>query len=641
MSWITQLYETYEQCEKVPEFINLKAKTPLIPIYHTTQRAQVEVVINGEGKFLRASVINKDDQPTIIPCTEDSDARSSGPVAHPLCDYLKYVAGDLFKFSDSKAAKKSYQEFEKYITFLEQWVNAASHPKLSAIYRYVKKENIVQDLINYKIIPLNESGKILVKWKGNKEDKPKIYSAITSGNSPESVLVRWKVETPNIPESATWLDRSLMNSWIEFYGKDTTKEWLKMNRGFCSITGDNNGWMVKKYPAKILYSGDGAKLISANDASGYTFRGRFTDKNGKQAFDVSSDVVQKAHAALRWLIQRQSYKNDKQVFVAWAKAGIDIPDPFSNTHQLFGMDVESENSSQSIGDVGQAFAHKLSKQIAGYHSKLGATEQIIIMGLDSATPGRMAITYYRELTGSDFLERIENWHKSVSWHQNYSKDVKYIGAPSPKDIAEAAYGQRIDDKLRKATVERLLPCIIDGTAIPQDLITSCHNRLCNRVGMEAWEWEKTLGITCALVRGSQKERSYKMALETDRTTRDYLYGRLLAIADYLEYSALDKGNKRPTSATRLMHQFSMHPYKTWKNIELSLTSYKPRIHPGLLIKLDNLIDDVMDKFSSDDFINPSPLSSEFLLAFHSQRKDLWKKSESKDKTENITEELGA
>ena len=131
-----------------------------------------------------------------------------------------------------------------------------------------------------------------------------------------------------------------------------------------------------------------------------------------------------------------------------------------------------------------------------------------------------------------------------------------------------------------------------------------------------------------------------MALETDRTSRDYLFGRLLAIADYLEYCALDKNNKRQTSATRLMHQFSMHPYKTWKNIELSLISYKLRIDQGLLIKLDRLTDDVMDKFSSNDFTSPKPLSSEFLLAFHSQRKDLWKKSESKDETENTIEELG-
>jgi CRISPR-associated protein Csd1 len=90
-----------------------------------------------------------------------------------------------------------------------------------------------------------------------------------------------------------------------------------------------------------------------------------------------------------------------------------------------------------------------------------------------------------------------------------------------------------------------------------------------------------------------------------------------------------------------MHQFSMHPYKTWKNIELSLISYKPRIHQGLLIKLENLIDDVMDKFSSEAFTESKPLSSEFLLAFHSQRKSLWTKPESKDETENTSEELGA
>jgi hypothetical protein len=31
----------------------------------------------------------------------------------------------------------------------------------------------------------------------------------------------------------------------------------------------------------------------------------------------------------------------------------------------------------------------------------------VVMALDSATPGRMAITYYRELQASEFLERIK------------------------------------------------------------------------------------------------------------------------------------------------------------------------------------------------------------------------------------------
>lgn len=677
MSWINQLYETYQQCATKPEFIN--SDKPLLPICHTYQNAHIEVVISNTGDFLRAKALSKGDLSTIIPCTEASGGRSgSKPVNHPLSDKLQYLAGDFLIFGGivTTGFKKNPEEpHQNYLSQLLTWIESPyTHPKIEAISTYAKKGQLIADLIEAKILSVDDDNKLIKAWdykeykdsifikklyysnynnqwnelketpesdekKSQKEKafddlKPKIFTNIPTGQSPQGAFVRWRVETQGDPQSATWEDRSLMEAWINYY---TTRG---ASKGLCMVSG-KEAILAEQHPSGLRHGADKAKLISSNDKTGYTFRGRFTDKEGNQACTISSEITQKAHNTIRWLIQRkQAYHYGDQVFVAWAKAGTDIPDPFSNTNQLFGMDVDSVNSTQSMGDIGQAFAHKLSKQIAGYHSKLGLTEQIIIMGLDSATPGRMAITYYRELTGSDFLERIKNWHECVSWEQNYSLDVKFIGVPSPRDIAEAAYGQRIDDKLRKATVERLLPCIIDGEAIPQDLITSSYHRLCNRVGMDAWEWEKTLGITCALVRGSKKERSYKMALEIDRTSRDYLYGRLLAIADYLEYCALDKNNKHPTSAARLMHQFSMHPYKTWRNIELSLTSYKPRIHVGLLIKLENLIDDVMDKFSSEDFIKSSPLSSEFLLAFHSQRKELWKKSENKDTTKNITEEIG-
>ncbi len=50
--------------------------------------------------------------------------------------------------------------------------------------------------------------------------------------------------------------------------------------------------------------------------------------------------------------------------------------------------------------------------------------------------------------------------------------------------------------------------------------------------------EKCLGIACALVRGSRKEEQDEMSLEEQRTTRDYLFGRLLAIAERIEQSAL-------------------------------------------------------------------------------------------------------
>lgn len=259
------------------------------------------------------------------------------------------------------------------------------------------------------------------------------------------------------------------------------------------------------------------------------------------------------------------------------------------------------------------------------------------MGLDSATPGRMAITYYRELDHTEFFERLENWHQNHAWFQNFGKDRKFIGAPAPRDIAEAAFGQRVDEKLRQATVERLLPCIVDGIRVPRDLMESTLRRASNRVGLEYWEWEKTLGIACALFRGYHRERDYKMALETARTSRDYLYGRLLAIAENIEDRALYVSNeKRDTSAAKLMQRFADHPFATWKTIELALTPYKTRLrakHPAFLFAMETQLDEIVSLFQANDFMADQKLTGEFLLGYHCQRQVLRHKSDADESTE--------
>ncbi len=118
-----------------------------------------------------------------------------------------------------------------------------------------------------------------------------------------------------------------------------------------------------------------------------------------------------------------------------------------------------------------------------------------------------------------------------------------------------------------------------------------------------------------------------MSLEPDRTTRDYLYGRLLAIADHLEGRALWVGGEktRETAAARLMQRFSDRPFSTWRTIELSLVPYRARLKAnrgGFLHELDKTLDGVMGLFHVDDFQKDSPLSGEFLLGYHCQRRDL-------------------
>lgn len=602
MSWLEQLYKTYENAQA-------QADSTLWPMSHFMKNAHIEVVIDANGHYQvgRTRCLSGEEAATLIPASESSAGRSGAKIApHPLCEELGYCAEDLPK---AKAEK-----FSAYQQQLKVWcASENTHKKANAIFAYISKGTVWHDLSKEVDFPLT--------FKNKSGQATKV--------EPEKAFIRWKVEEPGEPCSSTWEDTDLIKCWIKHDAAVNTQQ------GFCNVLGKQTR-IASNHPRFIRHSGDGAKIISSNDSSGYTFRGKFY--TSEQACSVSFEVSQKAHNALRWLISRQGYRNDEQVFVSWAVSGEKIPDPMEDTYALL-LDSDDEALETSVSsDVGQAFGKRLALRMKGYGSHISDATRIVVMGLESATPGRMAITFYRDLEKSEFLERIEHWHKQFAWHQNFSKEVKFIGAPAPRDIAEAAYGRRIDDKLKKSTVERLLPCIIDQSPFPQDLMLSTVRRVCNRVGMESWEWEKTLGIACSLFRGIHQQENYQMSLEEDRTSRDYLYGRLLAIADNVEFHALRQSQEeRDTSAGKLMQRFSTNPYETWKVIELALNPYRSRLRanaPALLSAREKLLDEIMNKFAHDEFTRlKSPLSGEFLLAFHCQRQAFRKKAD----TGNITD----
>ena len=608
MAWMQKLYETYEACADKVE----KPGNKLWPLAHFVKQAHVEITIDEKGTFRRVQLLGHHESATLISSTEKSAGRTRGFAPHPLCEEVGYCAADYPKID-----KKKYSE---YMKLLKDWCNSQqySHPKVEAIYRYLRKERLWKDLGKYITLPMkieNRQGKKTTI----KDDK---------------IFIRWKVEIFGDKCPEVWKDGEIINKWALFDMSRNAKE------GFCMVQGEYTR-LSQNAPRFIRWPGDGAKLISANDFNGYTFRGRFTDEKDdyqKQACSVGFDVTQKAHSALRWLINRQGYRNGDQVFVAWAVAGKPVADPFADSLKLF-LDIEEKEIAppeESViaqpGDVGQAFVLRLNKAIAGYGARIDPTDNIVVMGLDSATPGRMAIIFYRELKGSEFLKRIQSWHAQYAWPQNFGKDKLFVGVPSPRDIAEGSFGRRLDDKLLKTTVERLLPCIVDGRMVPHDLVISCARRGSNRVGMDHCEWEKCLGIACAMFKGYNKERKYKMTLEKDRTTRDYLYGRLLAIADNIEGYALKLAEEgRNTTAARLMQRFADRPFSTWRNIELALMPYKSRLRAsekgsGLLYKREQVLDEIMCAFKPDDFIKDTALTGEFLLGYHCQRSVLFQSS---------------
>lgn len=635
MGWIQKLNETYDNCQEVIG-TEVSGDVPLLPICHTTQKAQIEIVLTADGIFRRARIIPKNDARTIIPCTEESGGRTNNEAPHPLCDKLQYLAPDYSKRSGNKR-----QYFQSYLAQLKNWCNSEfSDPKTLAIYEYVNRGNIIGDLIKNKIFFSDESGVLLPKiGKNNIENKFPIFDVLTSQ---ADAFIRWEVEVPGILETKVWRDKDLWNKWIDYYTS------LKRQKSLCYVTGREE-LISKQHPAKIRNDGDKAKIISSNDNSGFTFRGRFT--NAEQAAAAGFRVTQKAHFALRWLISKQGYRKADLAIVAWATSGAAVPKPTDDTLSILGMDDLSSDVLSSVYTA-QNTAIKLRNRIAGYGKSLGDTAEVVVMSLDSATTGRLAITYYRELFGSNFLQRINDWHESCAWIHGYrtvdvfdersgknkKKQITFVGAPAPDDIAEAAYGNRVDEKLRKMTVERILPCIVDGQQIPRDLVESTVRRATIREGKGRWEWEKTLSIACALYKKYHRKENYQMTLEEDRRTRDYLYGRLLALAENLEQWALkDLHEKRSTNAERLMQRFAERPYSTWRTIELSLNPYIAKLG-GKSIKKKKIIDEVIASFNPREFMNDKRLSGEFLLGYHCQRQALYASSKQSDESVEESEE---
>ena len=634
MSWMLNLYQTYEDNLGIVGKKEVKKngqEFTLLPISHTTQTAHIEVMITGDGEFHSAFLLDKSSGNTLIPSSENSASRAGSVIApYPLHDKLPYVAGDFVAYGGKI---KKEEPFSYYIAQLKEWSESPyATDTVKSIYQYLSKRRLIKDLVEEKIIWLDQKGQLFSKLdKATEEyigEKPQIFSTVTGGQ--ESAFIRFSIYSPDAELPKPWDDLELYNSFISYYKDLLGKEEL------CYVTGEMLP-STEKHANKIRNAGDKAKLISANDSSGFTYRGRFLKPT--DAVNISYEVSQKAHNALKWLINKQAKIIDQRVFLVW---GSEVPDLMEDTWALItGESTQEEEESKGGSYTFEHSAREVSKAISGYKSDLSLkNENVQIMVLDSATTGRMAVLYYRSINKSTYLDNLKEWHLTCTWQHRYRKNnngevISFFGAPSLKDIAFAAYGSKVNEKVVKGMMERMLPCIIDRRIIPEDVIRSAFYRASNPVSMEPWEWEKTLSICCSLF--NKKEEGYSVALDKTNTNRDYLFGRLLAIADVLERRALE-GDNRATNARRFMSSFAQHPERTWLTIQKALQPYQARLGEKVWY-YNKLIDEVGSMINPGDF-NNKPLSGKYLLGFYSQRHDILQKNDKQAATEEILEEKG-
>lgn len=634
MSWLEKCYETYENCQQEIGIQKFQAEgdkrsyVPLLPVAHTTQLVNIEVELNQNGDFQDARLLAKDEQTTIIPCTEESSARTSGIVPHPLVDKLQYIAADYPAYGGTKKSG-----WNLYHTQLQDWCSSPyADAKVCTVLRFLEKGCLVASLVKKHILFLDENGKMPTKWTGNKDEKPKILETLASADQTES-FVRFRVGGIDLAQ-----DEAVRESFIHYYE-------MKQQRVDCCTVQGKQMAVSTLSPYKIRNPGDRAKLISSNDSTNYTYRGRFV--TAEQALSIGYETTQKAHSALRWLISKQGCSNGDQTVVVWGTKGEPIPDITADSMDLgddFAAAFAQLGQPQLPPATESEYAERFNKAIQGYGKALDEKANTVVMILDSATQGRLSIRYYRELAGSELMKNITDWHRNFAWKLNYRsapesaepgqkpkwKRVSFWGAPSPADIAKAAYGEKADKKIIQQTVERLVPCITEGKYLPRDLMLSAVHRATAGIGLEPWEYQKTCGIACALICGYYHRNKKEDFVMTDGKyvdetigDRSYLFGRILACAEQIERRVQSQtGETRPTNAERLRLVFVQRPAKTTALLQQKLTPYLNRMRANGVSrdKRYSTLQELVGRLGAENYTN-KPLNELYLLGYACQMMD--------------------
>ena len=603
MGLFQKAYETYDTFrDRVGK--QMEGEEPLAPCSHTVARADLEITIDQEGRFVAAAAVGKKEPKIIIPVTEESAGRTSGSCPHPLCDRLKYLAP-----CDEK-------RHTQYLEQLRDWAcSDFSHPKLLPVLNYVEGGSILSDLVSAGLIKTNSGGL-------PKEDK---------------LLVRWRLNGLGEQSGPCWQDKSLFEAFQRYY--QHKREGAKDGKNvLCMVTGVQ-ALPARQHPKGVVAFNGNAKLISENDKENFTFRGRFTTP--EQAATVGYEASQKAHNALRWIVANQGVSIGGRTFVCWSPQGVILPKP----HDPFlppGAGEEKPTPSD--------YQARLKKALEGFQNNLsGIPAEAVLAAFDAATSGRLSLTYYNQLQASDFLARLYRWDQTCCWdHKTFG-----VSAPALPRIVNCAFGTQRGKKGKLETdamvmcqqMQRMIACRVDMEQIPVDYAARLRERASAPLAYSEENREEILFTACAVIRKflyDRKKEEWSMALEPSKADRSYQYGRLLAVLEKAERDTYDRDEKREPNAIRMQAYFSQRPQQAAKVVwEQVKKAYYPHLKPSSRMYYERILGEIMEvlsQFSAEELNRP--LGETYLLGYYLQRNALYQRKEKsqEEKDDERTEE---
>lgn len=645
MNIFTALYQTYLSCEEsglVDNFNDLNNSAVLLPIFHTNKRSNngkdiIEITLNEEGDFLRANYLEKNEI-IIFPITEASVARANDKAPHPLSDELSYITT---AFSQEKS--------DAYMENLGKWVhfNGEGHENviLNSIWTYLKKDTLLDDIIDY-----------LYPRSVYKVDANKIVVSVDDKNITLSSkdFITFCIETKAKRNRKVSKDKELHKNFISFV--ESTLD--KLPKELCDISGLQT-YCTKKHRGLM----GNAKLISVSNHI-ETYYGRFED--GSSVTKVGYITSQKIHNMLKYLLENTSTSHTLDAsskVITWPSVDLQDYDYDFMNEQTFS-ETEDENDLVSFLDddmeeysIKSKKAQVINDHIRGKMLSTHATTyqdfdnlRFYVLIIDKVSNGRISVKYFREIFMGDLTNRISNWYATTNWQYGYGKYLK-VKTPSLSQIANVTYGhfnkdskriEMYDDALRKKTVERLLPSIVDGKKIPMDIVNKTMNNLSKRIAYKEG-WDTLLNTACSVLKKYKwdyKREEVTSKLDEMNNSRDYLYGRLLAVIELIETTATS--SDKITNAEKLWATYMQSPQKTYGILIKRIRPYLDRLKKNnkYYYYYDTLLSELTNAINDSDLSNGqqnSRLNEDFIFGYYAQKKQTYTKKVKQGEEKNHDE----
>ena len=586
---------------------------PLLPMGLTQRAIVFNVILSPSGEFVTAERLGKKDQMFTVPSTPQAESRSSNTMPFPLVDGLKYLMD-----------RAHGGKLDSYLKQLEAWCAAPHAPEcLKILLRYLQKQTLYDDLV----------GVVGLKLR---------YNPQTGDGDDKKQAVGFSVAYP-FEENRLWMREDVQESWRQQLPSVLCKE-----TALCYVTGKRM-LLMKRHPP---LQGTSRLISSKDDDFPMLYKGRFVADSS--AATISIEASTKLHRALRWLLAHQSFQGYGMSFVGWNTLA---PKREEATKQV---DEEDEDEEKPAPDTLESYVMALLESVKGKTARwehvnepenrseatLRRQENIVLLGLQTATKGRVSVTYEQEIPGNVFVAHVERWNDGCRWKMLPQKQLPLERTATWNDICEAVMGTKSvqianhDFKLEKAATKymrdlqmRLLHCVVEAQPIPENLVSAAFNRAVQPLTFtdsngkwNEWQWKKCVATACAMIRKLYLDQSPAQTLtptlDVRCTQRDYLYGRLFALAHAVESNAT---NDAKTNAVRMMTHFVHQPKTAWLELYRNLLPFlgtlgddgrSARYYKHLLAQAEQL-------FAAADVENNRPLSYLFLVGFSAQTRELW------------------